>query len=152
MMMWNTVLADELVSNGCPWPQVTGYDDLAGGAEDPSIAAPFIARKYQELLDAASAARFATCSFNQMPTSDRRGFVYGFRIAFGSAACATGVLTTVEMGEYATRATRDRAAHDMSAGSLVLGRWAIKVLPADPRASAAIREIFVALGASEIRA
>jgi hypothetical protein len=156
MMMFNPVVADELLTGTCPWP----YDAtivVAGGAEDPSIAAPFEAHTYQEIFDLLTAEKFGTCNVSRLAEPMTNGFVFGFEVGTYPGGCAGGEASVhVTLREYASRAWRDVAAGDTirSEGTpstaVVLGRWVITLEGGDAPAIERLAGELVGMGATPI--
>jgi hypothetical protein len=154
MMMFNPVVADELLTGTCPWP----YDAtivVAGGVEDPSIAAPFEARTYQEVFDLLTAEKFGTCNVSRLAEPMTNGFVFGFEIGTYPGGCAGGEATVhITLREYASRAWRDVAAGDTihtegtPSTAVVLGRWVITLEGSDAPAIERLASELVGMGAS----
>lgn len=151
MMMFNPVVADELIDGTCPWP----YDATiatAGGMEDPAINVAFEPRRYQELFDLFTTIRYGTCNVSRLPDPVVGGFVFGFGIGLRPAGCAEGGATVeVSIREYATRAWRDESANALAAtdtSSLAMGRWVIELEGTDTAAVERLDTELVAIGAA----
>lgn len=148
MAMWNPALADEMLAAGCPFPFEPESIDLTGGAEDPDIAAAFEPRPFQQIFDLLTAERAGICAVTRLGEESVRGFVWGFEVKTQSGGCADNQPNlTIRVREYATRAHRDQAAHELStADALVLGRWTIELDGTDDQ----IRAGLVDLGAAVV--
>lgn len=149
MQMWNPALADELLTYDCPFPFEPETIGMEGGAEDPSLAAPFEPHRYQEIFDVITAERIGTCSIGRTPDPSVRGFVYGFIVRGRAETCAeNNPNVEVVIREYATRAHRDEAAHALTAPSVqVFGRWTIAYDGSDPDAIRRLAGSVAELGA-----
>ena len=147
MAMWNPSLADEMLAAGCPFPFETESIDLTGGAEDPDIAAAFEPRPFQQIFDLLTAERAGICAVARLGEESLRGFVGGFEVKTQTGGCADNQPDlTIRVREYATRAHRDQAAHELPAGrALVLGRWAIELDGADEQLRAGLVELGAAV-------
>jgi hypothetical protein len=148
MAMWNPALADEMLAADCPFPFEPESIDLSGGAEDPTIDAPFEPRPFQQIFDLLTAERAGICAVARLGEESVQGFVWGFEVKAQSDGCAENQPDlTIRVREYATRAHRDQAANELPAGSaLVLGRWAIEL----DGASDPLRAGLVDLGAAVV--
>jgi hypothetical protein len=127
--MWNSAMADEMTTAGCTFPYAPFDPPLAGGQEDPTIAAPFEPRLYDELWQVFSGLGLGVCQVATLAEESVDGYAFGFRYAVGPAGCPDldGDAAVVAR-EYVTRAHRD--AHADAAASpttLVLGRWVLQV-------------------------
>lgn len=150
MMMFNPTAADELLDSGCPWP----YDatiELAGGAEDPSIAAAFEPHRYAQIFEIITRERFGMCTVAPLADERVEGFVFGFGVALNPAGCAENEATVrVDIREYATRAWRDSAANAATAEGVphvvVVGRWVISVTGDDAEGAARFASLLDPLG------
>ncbi len=152
MAMFNPSLADELLLYDCPFPYDPAAISMEGGAEDPSIAAPYEPRPYQELFDVMTAERIGFCSFGRVAEPAVRGFVYGFTVAAKPETCA-GNDPTIEVvvREYASRAHRGEAANTLAAPVVqAYGRFTITVDGSDAAAVDRLAAAFVALGVHQV--
>lgn len=151
MKMFDPTVADALLDSGCPWP----YDSsiaLEGGQEDPSIAAPFEARRYAEVFEVVTSERFGMCAVSALSDERVDGFVFGFGLALRPGGCAEGTATVqVDLREYATRGWRDAAAR-AAAGEhvLVLGRWVVTVDGPDTAGAERFAALLEPLGAVRV--
>lgn len=154
MAMWNPVLADELLDYECPFPFEPDQVSMEGGTEDPSIAADYEPRRYQEIFDIVAAEQFGMCSVARLGEPSVRGFVYGFGTKLRAESCANNDPNVeVIVREYATRAHRDEAANssvDTPDRTLVLGRWTITLIGDDTADIDRLARRFEAIGASSI--
>ena len=152
MMMFDPFVADGLLESGCAWPYSADIV-IAGGIEDPSIAAVFEPRRYAEVFDLLAVDRLGMCSVSRLPDPAVDGFVFGFRTQLHPESCAGGVASVqLDVREYATRAWRDTAAHAAAGdGSVaVLGRWVITTSGDDSSASAALGDSIAALAGAAV--
>lgn len=127
--MWNSAMADEMTAAGCPFPYAPFDPPMEGGEEDPTIAAPFEPRLYDDLWQVYSELGLGVCQVATLDEESVDGFAFGFRYAVGPPGCPDldGEAAVVAR-EYVTRAHRD--AHANAAASpetLVLGRWVLQV-------------------------
>lgn len=154
MQMWNPALADEMLTYDCPFPFEPETIGMDGGAEDPSLAAPFEPHRYQEIFDVITAERIGTCSIGRTPDPSERGFVYGFTVRLRADTCAeNNPNVEVVIREYATRAHRDEAAHALTAPLVqVFGRWTIALDGSDPDAIRRLATSIANLGAVPVAA
>lgn len=152
MAMWDPTFADEMFDYDCPFPFDAAEISMEGGAEDPSITAPYEPRRYQEIFDVINAEQFGLCAVGRIGEPSVRGFVYGFSITVHSETCAgSNPNVAVIVREYASRAHRDEAANTITAPVVqVLGRFAITVEGEDPAAIDQLAASFVAIGAEQI--
>ncbi len=153
MAMFNPSLADELLLYDCPFPYDPAAISMDGGAEDPSIAAPYEPHRYQELFDVMTAERIGFCAFSRVAEPSVRGFVYGFTVAAKPETCA-GNDPTIEVvvREYASRAHRDEAANTLAAPVVqAFGRFTITIDGSDAAAVDRLAAAFVALGVHQVR-
>ncbi len=147
MGMWNPDLADEMLALGCPWPYEQDFRSLAGGKEDPSIAAPFAPIPYATVFAMINAGNFGLCQMASMAQDHTAGVVEGFTLRMAEPRCPNGQPTEqVVLREYATRALRDAAAH-AHGGSLVLGRWVVEVSGSNDAGVQQLHSGLVRLGA-----
>ncbi|QGG95720.1 hypothetical protein [Actinomarinicola tropica] len=146
--MWNSAMADEMTTAGCPFPYEPFIPPMEGGEEDPSIDAPFEPRLYADIWQMLSDADLGLCQVTTLPEDSVDGLVFGFRYVAGAAGCPEleGDVA-LEVREYATRAWRDARAHDAEAPrTFVLGRWVIGVAPTGEGGETAVRAVAEGLG------
>ena len=151
MMMWDPTMADEMADLDCGWPYEPFLVPTDGGAEDPAFdAAPFEARRYADLWTLTTGSGVGVCAVSTLPDAPADGFVFGFDYAISEPGCP-GVAPAGHLvaREYATRAWRDAAAHEVTDGeAFVLGRWVVSVAADDPVMAAALEAGLVELGAA----
>lgn len=148
--MWDPAMADEMLDSGCPWPYEPFVTATEGGAENPNLAAPFEARRYDELWVALQETDFGVCSVAALPDPPADGFVFGFRYEVRPGGCEDGdQVAELVVREHVTRAWRDARAAELSAEGpvLVLGRWTLTAENATGFAANRLFETLVALGA-----
>lgn len=129
MKMWNPTMADEMVDAECGWPYPPFELEPVEGKDDPALDAAFEARRYSELWQVITAARFGTCAVATDVTGGGPGALFEFTYRLGPAGCP-GAQPDGELvvAEYGTEAQRDAAAVAAGDGtSLVLGRWNISL-------------------------
>eukprot|EP01041_Mallomonas_annulata_P024896 gene24896-45804_t len=113
-----------------------------------SLKAAFEPRPFQQIFDLLTAERAGICAVARLGEESLRGFVWGFEVKTQTGGCADNQPDlTIRVREYATRAHRDQAAHELPAGrALVLGRWAIELDGADEQLRAGLVELGAARG------
>lgn len=132
-MMWNPVMADEMLDADCGWPHEPFLVDLEGGADDPGLTAAFEAVRYADLWTVISESGLGVCSVSTEleGSPDEVGRAYGFRYLVAPPGCPQGEHTgALRVSEYGTEAQRDAAGVLAAAGSeaaLVLGRVVIQL-------------------------
>lgn len=130
LMMWSPVMADEMADAGCAWPYQGFAVDLGGGADDPVLDAPFVARRYGDLRNMIFDAGYGTCSFGADTAAGVPGRAFQFTYSVSPGGCFDGAATgLVVVAEWGTEAQRDRAAVERLPGetNVVLGRWTIRL-------------------------
>ena len=134
-MMWNPVMADEMLDAECGWPYEPFLVELDGGSDDPDIDVEFAPSRYGDLWDAIS-EQVGVCSTGtdldgtDLPDEALVGRAFGFDYQLGPPGCPgarpTAALT---VSEYGTEAQRDAAANALASSGdlevLVLGRWVL---------------------------
>lgn len=150
--MWNPAYADEMTAADCGWPYEPFLVTLDGGEEDPSIAAPFEPRLYDELWQMFGGLGLGVCQVAGVEEDAAHGMVFGFRYAVGPAGCPDmeGDAALVAR-EYGTRAQRDAAAHASEAPrTWAFGRWVLEVDGDDAALVEQVSGAVTGLGASEV--
>lgn len=124
-MMWNAVMADEMVDAGCPWPYPPFDVPHAAPAPARSLDAPFEAHRYDEIWRMIGTRGHGVCEIRPVPDPPGEGFTFGFVYLVAEPGCAARVEPVeIEVREYAAPAPRDAAALARP-GALVLGRWVV---------------------------
>jgi hypothetical protein len=153
MAMFNPTLADEMLDYDCPFPFDPDSVSMEGGEEDPSIEAPYEARRYQELFDVLAERPYGICAVGRVNEPSVEGFVYGFTISAKADSCAASDPDLgIAIREYASRAHRDAAANERASGTdavLVLGRFVITI-SASPENVEELRTAIAEIGADDL--
>src|SRR5690606_3468238 len=77
-MMWNAVMADEMVDAGCPWPYPPFDVPHAAPAPARSLDAPFEAHRYDEIWRMIGTRGHGVCEIRPVPDPPGEGFTFGF--------------------------------------------------------------------------
>ena len=151
LMMWNPVMADEMLDAGCPWPyppfDVAGGGDDVGGSD--AASPPFEARRYDELWTMLGDAGLGVCEVRSLPDPPAEGFAFGFVYAVAEPGCPDrDDAVEMQVREYVGVTARDRAATQTEA-PLVLGRWVVSFDGGDEGRRTELRASVIELGAVE---
>jgi hypothetical protein len=151
LMMWNPVMADEMLDADCPWPYPP-FDVAAEGdvLDDGAPATPpFEPRRYAELWTMLGGVDVGVCEVRSLPDPPADGFAFGFVYVVAEPGCADpGDAVELQVREYVSAMARDRGATQADR-PLVLGRWVIVVDGGDEGRRSVLRAAVSDLGAVE---